>query len=183
MKIYTKNGDAGETGLFGGVRVSKDDLKIQTYGTFDELNSVLGLVLSHSEVSARLKPVLGRVQSELFQLGSELATPPGKNVGIALIEEAHTQKLENEIDELEKALPALQTFILPGGSPVSALLHLARTVSRRAERALVTLNRTEPQRPEVLQYVNRLSDYLFVCARFANFERKITDIPWIAPKN
>jgi cob(I)alamin adenosyltransferase len=182
MKIYTKGGDAGETGLFGNVRVPKDDLRIRTYGTFDELNSVLGLALCESLMPSTLQASLKRIQGELFQLGAELATPRGKDSGIQLVEEPSIQALEKEIDKMETSLPPLRTFILPGGARTSALLHLARTIARRAERELITLNRAEPQRAPVLQYVNRLSDYLFVSARFANLQAKTSDVPWIAPK-
>ena len=182
MKIYTKKGDAGETGLFGGARVSKDDLRIRAYGSFDELGATLGLVLCEQGLPESLKERLSRTQSELFQLGAELATPRGKTVATALLEDTHTERLEQEIDAMEKELPPLKTFILPGGSRASALIHLARTVSRRAERELVTLNRGEPQRAALLRYVNRLSDFLFVCARYANLKAKVKDVPWIAPK-
>jgi cob(I)alamin adenosyltransferase len=181
MKIYTKKGDAGETGLFGNVRVPKDDLRIETYGTFDELNSFLGLTLTEPTLPPSLQSTLKQIQNELFQLGSELATPRGKDSGIQLVEMTSVEKMEAEIDQMETELPALKTFILPGGTKSSAYLHLARTVCRRAERELVTLNRGEPLRPDVLKYVNRLSDYLFVAARFANLKAKQDDVPWIAP--
>lgn len=182
MKIYTKKGDAGETGLWGNVRVPKDDLRIRCYGTLDELNSVLGMVLTQEELDGGLKIELGRLQNELFQLGAELATPRGKDPGIQLIGEHETHHLEKEIDRMEAELEPLKTFILPGGSHTSSLLHFARTVSRRAEREAVTLNRAEPLREEVLQFLNRLSDYLFVCARYANLKSGTDDVPWIAPK-
>ncbi|MGZ3699981.1 MAG: cob(I)yrinic acid a,c-diamide adenosyltransferase [Bdellovibrionota bacterium] len=181
MKIYTKKGDAGETSLYGGTKVSKDDLRIRTYGTLDELNASLGLVLAETGVPAELAGRLLRVQGELFQLGAELATPRGKSTTTRLIELPEVERLENEIDAMEASLEPLKTFILPGGSRLSALLHLARTVSRRAERELVTLHRAETQRPAVLQYVNRLSDYLFVTARAANHAAKTADVPWHAP--
>jgi cob(I)alamin adenosyltransferase len=182
MKIYTKKGDAGETGLFGGERVRKDHLRIRVYGTFDELNAVLGLALAEPGADG-LRERLARVQSELFQLGAELATPPGKNAGIALVGDADVERLEREIDAMEAGLAPLKTFILPGGSRLSAALHLARTVSRRAERELVVLHRDEPVRPEVLRYVNRLSDYLFVSAREANRAGGVEDVPWVAPRS
>jgi cob(I)alamin adenosyltransferase len=180
MKIYTKKGDAGETGLLGGVRVPKDDLRIRTYGTMDELNATLGLALTEN-LPTDLKARLQRIQGELFQLGSELATPRGKATGLKFLGELHVEALEHEIDAMEAKLTPLKTFILPGGSKSSALLHFARTVSRRAERELITMNRSEPQRPLVLQYMNRMSDYLFVCARYANHEAKVPDVPWISP--
>lgn len=182
MKIYTKQGDAGETGLFGGPRVPKDDLRIRTYGTVDELNASLGLALAQAAFPAELVEPLHRVQGELFQLGAELATPRGKTLPIPAIETDRIEALEKEIDAMEGKLPPLKSFILPGGNPASASLHFARTVSRRAERELVSLSRQDPQRSEVLQYMNRLSDYLFVCARFANALGGGTDIPWAMPR-
>jgi cob(I)alamin adenosyltransferase len=181
MKIYTKKGDAGETGLFGNVRVPKDDLRISSYGTLDELNTILGMVLCDIEVHGELKTHLGRIQNELFQLGAELATPGGKDAGIQLVDLHEIHLLEREIDAMEIQLPPLKNFILPGGSRAASQLHFARTVCRRAERDIVSLNRSEPLRAEVLQYVNRLSDYLFVCARFANHLAKKPDVPWMAP--
>lgn len=185
MKIYTKGGDSGETGLFGGARVPKDDLRIRTYGTLDELNSVIGLALSESIVAAPgvdgvIAP-LKRLQGELFQLGAELATPRGKSTGMRLIADAETERLEREIDAWDTVLPGLKSFVLPGGTRLSAWLHLARTVSRRAERELISLNRAEPARPEVLRYVNRLSDWLFTAARAANHALGQADVPWNAP--
>lgn len=184
MKIYTKQGDAGETGLFGGDRVPKDHLRIRAYGTLDELNAALGLALSPlpgAGIPEVFTERLHRVQAELFQLGAELATPRGKKVSITLVEMLEVTQMEKEIDEMEKSLAKLMSFILPGGSHLAAQLHVARTICRRAERELVVLHRAEPLRPVVLQYVNRLSDYLFVSSRFANSLAKIADIPWHAP--
>lgn len=181
MKIYTKGGDKGETGLFGGARVPKDDLRIRTYGTLDELNSVIGLVLVDASLSPTVRTRLLRIQGELFQLGAELATPRNKKVTSALIESAQVERLEHEIDSMEQELAPLKTFILPGGVASSAGVHLARTVSRRVERDLITLHRAEPVRPVVLEYVNRLSDYLFVTARFLNHLQGGVDTPWLAP--
>lgn len=182
MKIYTKVGDKGETSLYGGTRVPKDDLRIRTYGTLDELNSVLGIVLSDPSLSVEIHTRLLRTQGELFQLGAELATPRGKNNASEPLELPHVKQLEEEIDSMEKQLSPLKTFILPGGAPPSAWIHLARTVSRRAERELATLHRSEPVRAVVLQYLNRLSDYLFVTARFANQLAGVKDIPWHSKK-
>lgn len=182
MKIYTKGGDTGETSLFGGNRVPKDDLRICTYGTFDELNAFLGTALAEPGMPEELADRLLKIQHELFQLGAELATPRGKSTGIELISDAETERLESEIDAMETALEPLKTFILPGGSRLAGLLHQARTISRRAERELVTLHRAEPQRPELVRYVNRLSDYLFVAARFANRSLNVSDIPWQAKR-
>ena len=184
MKIYTKGGDHGQTGLLGGQRVPKDHLRLHTYGTFDELNAFIGLVLAEPTLGkdSSVRVGLARVQSELFQLGAELATPPGKPVSTRLIQPEEIARLEREIDAMEAKLPPLHSFILPGGSKAAAHLHLSRTVCRRAERELVVLNRSEPVRAEVLGYVNRLSDYLFVAARYANHELSVSDVPWTAPK-
>lgn len=181
MKIYTKGGDAGETGLYGGVRVPKDDLRIRTYGTLDELNAALGIVLAEPNLPEQVQNQLQRFQHELFQLGAELATPRGKKVTVALLGQSHVEKMESEIDQLEAQLAPLKTFILPGGARSAGLLHLARTMSRRAERELITLNRAEPLRPVILQYMNRLSDALFVSARYLNQVAGVADIPWKAP--
>ncbi len=181
MKIYTKSGDQGETGLLGGVRVPKDDLRIRTYGTLDELNAVLGVILADLGLSAEVRLRILRIQGELFQLGAELATPRSKKSSTTLLELSHVQSLEKEIDEMEATLTPLRTFILPGGVEASAHIHLARTVSRRAEREMITLHRAEPLRPVALQYLNRLSDYLFVMARFVNHLQGGVDTPWISP--
>lgn len=181
MKIYTKGGDKGETGLFGGARVPKNDLRIEAYGTLDELNAVLGVLLSDSSLDAKVRSRLLRTQGELFQLGAELATPPNKKVSTQLIADKEIQALENEIDEMEKTLPPLKSFILPGGSKSSAKAHFARCVCRRAERAIVSLKDREAVRDDVIIYVNRLSDYLFVTARFLNAVSGEPDVPWLAP--
>ena len=179
MKIYTKGGDAGETGLFGGKRVPKDELRIEAYGQLDETNSALGAALALHKFGPELRACLERVQGELFQLGAELATPAGRALSLAPLTDAETERLEREIDAMEAGLEPLKNFILPGGTPGAALLHIARTRIRSAERMIVTLNRAEPLRGEVLRYVNRLSDHLFVCARAANREAGVPDSPWI----
>ena len=174
MKIYTKKGDQGETGLFGGSRVSKDHARIRAYGTLDELNASLGMVLSTDGMGAALPISLSqsliRIQGEVFQLGAELATPADKKTSFQLISSTEISALEKEIDQMEEDLPELKRFILPGGTARSAVLHLARTILRRAERELVSLSKIETLRPEVIQYTNRLSDHLFVCARWANHQ-------------
>ena len=180
MKIYTKGGDEGETGLYGGSRVAKDAFRIRTYGTLDELNAWIGVALAEGELAVATQVDLRRIQGELFQLGAELATPRGKSVAAGLIELTHVTALETRIDEMELELSPLKTFILPGGSKGSAWLHVARTVTRRAERALVSLNRAEPLRSPVLQYLNRLSDYFFVLARYSNQLAGVSDIPWVS---
>lgn len=181
MKIYTRKGDAGETGLFGGIRVTKDDLRIQAYGTIDELNAVLGMVLAAPNLPTELQNSMSRVQAELFQLGAELATPRGGRITTALLTNTEVTALEKEIDAMEAALSPLKSFVLPSGSAASATLHFARTVCRRAERNVVTLHRQDPQRADALTYLNRLSDHLFVCARFANLKQGVADVPWHPP--
>ena len=183
MKIYTKTGDQGQTGLFGGARVSKAHARVDAYGDVDELNCALGAVRAQVG-DARADVLLLAIQSELFALGAELARDPSKqtDLGIALIDERDVQRLEVAIDELERDLPPLKTFILPGGNTEAALLHLARATCRRAERKLVRVAETETMRAELLRYVNRLSDLLFVMARHANFRAKVADVPWLGRK-
>ena len=178
MKIYTKKGDAGKTELFGGVKISKSDQRLRAYGAFDELNAILGLLLTEPIPSETQAQIL-QIQEDLFTLGAELATPAGKKAACALLKDAETSILEKEIDLMEAELTPLKTFILPGGSRPAALFHLARTVCRRSERELAVLHDAEPIRGEVLRYVNRLSDYLFVGARFMNRQQVVKDIPWV----
>lgn len=182
MKIYTRTGDRGETGLFGGVRVSKDDARVEAYGSVDETNAAIGLALSH-DPSELVRGVLEQVQSDLFTLGAELACVPGHEarLGIPLLDEADVARLERAIDEAELPLPPLKNFVLPGGPPEVATLHFARTVSRRAERRVLTLSQREEVRPSVLVYLNRLADLLFVLARRASHEKGSTEVPW-APR-
>jgi cob(I)alamin adenosyltransferase len=184
MKIYTKTGDRGQTGLFGGARVSKAHARVDAYGDVDELNCALGAARVHV-TDARVDSRLLEIQTELFALGAELARDPAKQVdlGIDVIEEHSVQQLEAAIDELERDLSPLKTFILPGGCAEAALLHLARATCRRAERRLVALAEVETVRPELLRYVNRLSDLLFVMARHANFRAKVQDVPWPGRKS
>lgn len=171
MKIYTRSGDKGSTSLIYGTRVAKNDAKVEAYGTCDEANSMIGLALSHlGSVDWQGKEVfanqLQRVQTILFHAGSELATPKDKEVTWKLKQE-HIDEMERQIDEWEKELPALQNFILPSGHPVAASLHAGRTIVRRAERNAVAIQEELP-RKLVVSYLNRLSDYLFVAARYAN---------------
>jgi len=182
MKIYTKTGDDGSTALFRGDRVAKDHLRIRVYGTLDELNALLGVLLSYPELEKSLNKDLSQIQSDLFTLGAELATPRGLSVGIDLIQEPQITHLEKRMDEMEKNLSPLKNFILPGGHICSSYLHLARTVCRRTERELITLHRTEICREEVLKYINRLSDYFFMAARFQNHSLEINDTPWTPKK-
>ncbi|MDB4974790.1 MAG: ATP/cobalamin adenosyltransferase [Myxococcaceae bacterium] len=180
MKIYTKTGDKGDTGLFGGARVSKASSRVEAYGEVDELNSVLGLVLSEPFDDA-ISRLLTEVQSRLFDVGAELASDPDSKValGIALVSEVEVAVLERAIDQAEAELAPLKTFVLPGGCRAAAFLHLARTVCRRAERRLVALAAEQSVRPEALRYLNRLSDALFVFARLANHRAGIADVPWV----
>ncbi len=168
MKIYTRTGDKGETGLFGGKRVPKSSLRMHAYGTLDELNACLGIVLADASVPKEIKTQLEQVQSTLFSLGADLATPLDSKANVRRTEASEAKILEDWIDAMEASLAPLTRFIRPGGSSVGAQLHLARTVCRRAERWIVQLKESEPITDAVIVYVNRLSDYLFVAARFAN---------------
>ncbi|MCA9153844.1 MAG: cob(I)yrinic acid a,c-diamide adenosyltransferase [Planctomycetales bacterium] len=182
MKIYTKTGDEGLTGLFAGGRVSKDASRIEAYGTVDELNSAIGLARA-AGLPEVIDGVLDSVQHELFALGGELATPDAERHGMRLIGATHIEALERAIDRFEEQLPPLKQFILPGGSRAAAELHLARTVCRRAERRVVSLMHESelPIAAEIVVYLNRLSDLLFVLARAANQAAGITDVPWQRP--
>lgn len=180
MKIYTKTGDHGETALWGGQRVSKDALRIQAYGTVDECNAVLGLARTVSQ-NLPLDAFLAHLQNLLFVVGSDLASPV-ESAHIPRVTAQHILDLEAHIDALEADLPPLTQFILPGGSPLAAHLHLARTVCRRAERLVVSLQQTDSQlNPHVLIFLNRLSDWLFVAARAANHQLGQPDTPWQKP--
>lgn len=179
MKIYTKTGDAGETGLFGGARVSKASLRVDAYGQVDELNSTIGW--ARVEISDHgIDSLLNRIQNELFEVGAELGstTESKQKSAISLIEEDRVQALERAIDQYEQGPPALSTFVLPGGTEAAARFHLARCICRRAERALVALAAEEPLRGELFHYLNRLSDLLFVLARYSNHQAGLSDIPW-----
>ena len=178
MKIYTKTGDQGITSLFGGKRVSKADLRIDAYGTVDELNSFVGLVRDQ-EVNKQRTDVLVRIQNTLFVVGSILATEPGNTkVKIPAIVEDDVQFLENEIDAMEADLPPLRSFILPGGHTAVSFCHVARTVCRRAERLVAALHAQESVEMLVLKFLNRLSDYLFVLSRKMTFELGAEERPW-----
>lgn len=177
MKIYTKKGDAGETSLFGGQRVPKSAERIEAYGTVDELNSYVGLAASY-DLSDAGKHYLRRVQELLFILGADLATPPSSETRINRIDEEDTAFLENAIDEMQEGLEPLKNFILPGGSKPGATLHIARTVCRRAERAAVACQQTDNISDECLRFLNRLSDFFFVMARFENKDAGIREETW-----
>jgi len=189
MKIYTKTGDKGTTALFGGTRVPKDHMRIESYGTVDELNSHIGLIRDQ-EMNLHYKNILIEIQDRLFTVGAILATPPEKevlkngtnrlkNLGIVAID---IELLENEIDTMEKALPPMTHFVLPGGHTTVSYCHIARCVCRRAERLAVHLDHNETVPEIVIQYLNRLSDYLFVLARKLSFDLQAEEIKWIPRK-
>ena len=183
MKIYTKTGDGGETGLFGGGRIPKDSLRVAAYGEVDELNAALGLARA-LEPQEFVDALVQRIQRDLFTIGAELATPDPDKLHKALsrtgaaIGESDIAALEDAIDGHQSRLEPLKNFILPGGAPKAAALHLARTVCRRAERAVVALSRHEQISPAILRYLNRLSDLLFVLARAANAHAGRPDVKW-----
>ncbi|GAB5403443.1 MAG: cob(I)yrinic acid a,c-diamide adenosyltransferase [Aureliella sp.] len=192
VKIYTKTGDNGTTGLFAGPRVSKNHSRIAAYGTVDELNALLGVVAAalngaSSGVNdgswSEVQELIPRIQADLFSIGAELATPEPDKHGMQLLSDARSSELETLIDQLEQQLPKLTSFVLPGGTLVAAHLHLARTVCRRAERDVVSLREEDPGcEPErIIVYLNRLSDLLFVLARFANHLGGVSDVPWQRP--
>lgn len=178
MKIYTKTGDKGKTSLFGGSKVSKAHLRIESYGTIDELNSYVGLVRDQA-VNAGRKDELVEIQDRLFTIGSILATEPGNTkVKIPALEEADVEFLESKIDEMDEQLPPMKSFILPGGHQAVSFCHVARCVCRRAERLVIELDDSEPVPSKVYQYLNRLSDYLFVLARKMSAELNADEVPW-----
>lgn len=179
MTIYTRTGDEGETGLFGGSRVSKDIIRLEACGTVDELNSALGLVRAEP-LSELIDSLLARLQHELFQVGAELGTVKPESRGLRVIGRANIAAIEQAIDEYQQRLSPLRNFVLPAGVRAAAALHLARTICRRAERRLVTLDRSGANEvaPELLAYLNRVSDLLFVLARAVNAEANVADVVW-----
>ena len=179
MRIYTGTGDQGTTGLFGGGRVEKDDPRVEAYGAVDETNACLGVAIAHL-TPGPLTERLETIQADLFRVGAELACLPGKEdrLGMTLVESDDARRLEVFIDELEAGLEPLKTFVLPGGSAAASFLHQARTVCRRAERRVVAARSLGPVRSELLVYLNRLSDLLFVLARYENHVVGLSDIPW-----
>lgn len=186
-KIYTKTGDDGTTGLVSGPRRTKDDLRVEAYGTIDEANSAIGLARLHTSGLPELDAMLMSIQNDLFDLGADLATPdtgePPAYEPLRIVE-TQVDRVEREIDQLNAGLEPLRSFILPGGSPAAAHLHLARTTARRAERLMVALARTDGEivSEAAMKYVNRLSDFLFVAARQAN-DRGHADVLWVPGKN
>lgn len=189
MKVYTKTGDKGTTSLFGGTRVPKHHIRIESYGTVDELNSYIGLIRDQN-IDPSYKTVLIEIQDRLFTLGAILATPPEKELlkngqqrlTINRISEEDINYLEKEIDKMDQVLPPMTHFVLPGGHTTVSYCHIARCVCRRAERLCVHLHELEPTDIQVLSYLNRLSDYLFVLARKLTYDLKAEEVKWI-PKN
>jgi cob(I)alamin adenosyltransferase len=188
-KIYTRTGDDGSTGLGTGERRSKADLRVEAYGTVDEANAAIGLARQHSgREDAELDAMLLRIQNDLFDLGADLCTPEGGEKEITWtplrIAQSQVDRLEREIDAMNAELPGLKSFVLPGGTPCATALHLARTVSRRAERAMVALSQTagELVSPEAMAYINRLSDHLFVASRYLNHKAS-GDLLWVPGEN
>lgn len=187
MKLYTKRGDAGLTDLFGGQRVSKASLRVEAYGTVDEVNSLCGLAASGCR-DGRLLDMLTGVQNRLFEIGADLATPrkaeddESAPSSIPRVGEVQVSELEGWIDEIEAQVPAMRSFILPGGTETAARLHVARTAARRAERLCVALQQHEPVGQQVIVYLNRLSDLLFAMARRANQVQAVDDVPWVSPR-
>jgi len=180
LKVYTRRGDAGDTDLFGGGRVGKEDVRVEAYGAVDEANAAIGVAAAHS-AHADLHAICRDVQDRLFDLGGTLATPDAEKrqrSGVPAVGAADVEALELHIDALETELPPLQRFVLPGGSPAAAAFHVARTVCRRAERRCVALHRREPLEPASLGWLNRLSDLLFVMARVENHRAGAADVPW-----
>lgn len=184
MKVYTKTGDAGTTGLFGGPRVAKNDSRIEAYGTVDELNAVVGEIraeLARSDAGSagdRLDALLDRIQHELFVLGADLATPADASAAVSRVDSEHVERLEQAIDAFDEDLPELKNFILPGGSVAAARLHVARTVCRRAERLTVAASAGHDVNDVVVIYLNRLSDLFFTAARWINVQLGIPDPVW-----
>lgn len=180
MKIYTKTGDKGETGLFGGERVPKDSIRIEAYGTIDELNSFVGLAIIDIK-NKEIKELLGKIQNQLFTISADLATPENKKdkkLNISRTPEEFYIEIENAIDKFENQLTPLKNFILPGGSKGAALLHTCRTICRRAERRVVKLKNVENINENISIYLNRISDLFFVLARYENFSSGVPDSKW-----
>jgi len=178
MKIYTKTGDDGTTALFAGGRVAKDDLRVEAYGTVDELNSTLGLIRTF-ELPEEIQVWLTDVQNTLFVIGADLATPLDSTPSwLVRLDESPTAKLESWIDAMDEHLPKLTAFILPGGHPAAAHTHIARTIARRAERLCVSAHHITPINPQVMIYLNRLSDFLFTLARRINQHFGVDDAQW-----
>lgn len=183
MKIYTKKGDQGTTSLLGGTKVSKHHTRIEAYGSTDELNSFIGLLIEELPKHSDQKKILEAIQYKIFELGASLATELEKqHLYTPDLKEAHLHQLEQAIDKMQEALPTLSHFIMPGGHPSIAAAHICRTVCRRAERQVAYLNESEPVHPLILPYLNRLSDYLFVVSRKMAQDFGIVEVKWIPGK-
>ncbi len=182
-RIYTRGGDRGQTSLGDGARVDKHDLRVESYGTVDEANAAIGVARLHAPAGdPEIDAMLARIQNDLFDLGADLCRPGAPGDGKLRMVDAQTDRLEREIDRLNAGLAPLSSFVLPGGSPCAAHLHLARTVTRRAERLVSQLGGREPVNPAALKYLNRLSDHLFVLARWVN-DRGARDVLWVPGAN
>ena len=187
-KLYTRSGDDGSTGLFGGGRVPKNHRRVEAYGTVDELNAAIGWSIagvdgsSRSTAFDRFRTILTALQSRLFDIGADLATPEDskQQAKIHRIDESQIGEIEGWIDEIDGGNAPMKHFVLPGGTELAARLHIARTICRRAERAMVGLHQAEPMNPQTIIYINRISDLLFAMARRANKESGVADVPWIA---
>src|SRR3989344_4951908 len=177
MSIVTRTGDSGSTGLFGGSRVSKAAARLHAYGTVDELNAMIALILTHADLPSRWTPRLTRIQNLLFQVGADLATPLSLPSKVDRIGSPHISELEKWIEAEEPLLPLQTQFLLPGGSPLNAHIHLARTITRRAERWVVAMEREEVLNPSVRIFLNRLSDFFFIAARSVSNEQGIPEVP------
>ncbi len=184
MKIYTRAGDQGETSLFGGMKVPKNDPRVEAYGTVDELNSFIGMTIALGSLSETVKDILHTVQNILFNVGTMLATPnelvnSQAAANLPRISEQHIKWMEDVIDQLSEQLPPLKTFVIPGGHPGAAMLHVCRTICRRAERSVTTLSpQTSKYQAIILKFLNRLSDLFFVLARYVNWQNHVKDVPW-----
>ncbi len=179
MKIYTKTGDKGQTSLFGGARIPKNHIRIESYGTVDELNSHLGLLISHLD-NENTKALLLTIQHQLFNIGSCLAIDPESDIKLPSVSESDIKVLEDHMDLYNEELPKLTNFILPGGSVANAQCHVCRTVCRRAERNTIALNTSDAIDPIIIKYLNRLSDYFFVLSRYISFLNKSPEILWVS---
>jgi cob(I)alamin adenosyltransferase len=183
MKIYTKGGDKGQTSLYGGRRISKDDIRIESYGTIDELNCHLGHLVSAIPEGFDQKELLIEIQNRLFTIGSNLASDPQKDLPVPDLNEEDIIKLENAMDNMDASLAPLRAFVLPGGSVANSVAHVCRTVTRRAERRMISLASVEEVNPILIKYVNRLSDYFFVVSRYLAHKLNHEETPWVPRKN
>lgn len=182
MKIYTKTGDEGQTSLYGGKRVSKDDIRIEAYGTVDELNAHLGHLISVLPESVNQRALLLEIQNRLFTIGSNLASDPDKDLPVPDLLDSDIEKLESAMDNMDSTLEPLRAFVLPGGSVANSVAHVCRTVARRSERRIISLSSVSEVNPILIKYVNRLSDYFFVLSRSIAKELGHDETPWVARK-